>query len=163
MTRCIVVMGVAGCGKSTVSAAVAAELGWTFVEGDDFHPSGNVEKMAAGIPLDDEDRRPWLDALAAEVRSHAAAGRSTVVSCSSLKRSYRDHLVAGIADLTFVFLDIDEATATERLEDRVDHYMGASMVAGQLEALEPPTSDEAVVFDAALPLREIVQSVRDRL
>ncbi len=156
---CIVVMGVAGCGKSTVGAALADELGWTFVEGDDLHPPGNVAKMASGTPLVDEDRWPWLDGVVAEVQSHAAAGASTVVTCSALKRSYRDRLAEGIADPTFVFLGIDEVAAIERLEQRTDHYMGVGMVASQLEALEPPGDDEAIVVDARLPPEEIVSRI----
>ena len=163
MTRCIVVMGIAGSGKSTVGRALADELGCVFVEGDDLHPAANVDKMAAGTPLDDQDRRPWLDAIVSEARCQEREGRSTVVACSALKRSYRDRLRAGLDDPAFVYLEIGEAVATRRLDDRQGHFMGSAMVASQLAALEEPGDDEAIVVDAGLLPEEIISRVVGRL
>jgi gluconokinase len=147
----IVVMGVSGAGKTTLAVALAARLGWPFQEGDALHPQANVEKMRAGIALDDADRMPWLAAIREWMDANRAAGISGVVSCSALKRRYRELLVGGASDVGFVFLDADRALLVERLERRVDHYMPASLLDSQLATLEPPSADEATIIDAALP------------
>ena len=122
----IVVMGVSGSGKTTVGEALAAALGWRFVEGDSFHPASNVAKMSAGIPLDDVDRRPWLEALAAEIARDEAAGGSSVVGCSALKRAYRDILRTGAPRVRFLHVHGDRAVLAGRVSSRPGHFFPAS-------------------------------------
>jgi gluconokinase len=142
-TLTVVVMGVSGCGKTTVAQDLAARLGWEYAEGDDFHPASNVEKMRAGIPLTDEDRAPWLQALAEWIGEHERAGRSVVVTCSALKRSYRDILRAGHPSVWFAHVSADPQVLRERVEHRTNHYMPASLLDSQLATLEPLQPDEA--------------------
>jgi gluconokinase len=152
----VVVMGVSGCGKSTVGSLLAQRLRADFLEGDSLHPQRNVERMAAGVPLTDDDRRDWLLALAQRLKTAHDANRSLVVSCSALKRSYRDVLRSASADLAFVHLHGDPALLTERLAARLDHYMPASLLTSQIETLEVPGHDEhAITFDTALPPQQI--------
>ncbi|KQQ01524.1 MULTISPECIES: gluconokinase [unclassified Rathayibacter] len=138
--RAVVVMGVSGSGKSTVAALLAGRLGWSFLEGDDVHPLANVEKMAAGIPLTDDDRAPWLAALADEVDQRIRSGASVVVTCSALRRRYRD--VLRREDLVFVHLAGSRATVAGRLASRLDHFMPPALLDSQFEALEPLGADE---------------------
>jgi gluconokinase len=142
----LVLMGVAGSGKSTVMAALAARLGWATAEGDDFHSPGNVAKMRAGIPLTDEDRRPWLSALAAWIGEREAAGggagENAIVTCSALKRSYRDLLCDGHESVVIVHLEVPVEELEGRLGRREGHYMPPALLASQLETLEPLGSDE---------------------
>jgi gluconokinase len=155
----LVVMGVSGSGKTTVGEALAAALGWRFVEGDSFHPAANVEKMSAGIPLDDDDRRPWLEALAAEIGKDEAAGRSSVVGCSALKRAYRDILRGGAPRVRFVHVHGERALLTERVAHRPGHFFPAALLDSQLAALEPLGPDEdGVVVDVALPVAAQVEA-----
>ena len=140
--RSYVVMGVAGCGKSTIAAALALALNVTFVEGDAFHPPDNVRKMTAGIPLTDHDREPWLAALAHRLQEARDAGHGLVMTCSALKHVYRDVLRGGDPDVQFVFLDGPQALIAERLASRTGHYMPASLLDSQFAALEKPTPDE---------------------
>lgn len=150
----LVVMGVSGCGKSTVGTALAQALRVEFVEGDAFHPPENVARMAAGIALTDADRAPWLRALAAHIAQ--AAPRGVVVSCSALKRSYRDTL-RGSHGVRFVWLDAPRAHLEARMATRTGHYMPPSLLASQLATLEPPQADEAAVrVDATQPVATIV-------
>lgn len=136
-------MGVSGSGKSVIGAALAIELGVDFVEGDEYHPSENVERMAAGIPLTDDDRAGWLRSLGARIHEAKEAGSGLVVACSALKRSYRDVLRAGAGpELRFVFLRGARALIAERLAGRRGHYMPASLLDSQLATLEEPSSDE---------------------
>ena len=155
----IVVMGVAGCGKSTVGALLARRLHAPFVEGDGRHPAANVAKMAAGEPLTDDDRRPWLDDLHAIMRD--APGR-TVVACSALKREYRERLDGGPGEalgVRFVHLALDEATAEARVAGRAEHFMRSTLVPSQFAALEPLADDEAgVTIAATLPAEAIVEA-----
>ncbi|HET9384111.1 MAG TPA: gluconokinase [Gemmatimonadales bacterium] len=138
-----VIMGVAGSGKTTIGARLAHALEISFVEGDDLHPSANVERMAQGIPLTDEDRLPWLLAIAERLRESVAAGRGVVVTCSALKRSYRDLLRSkGAADTRFVYLSGDRDVIAERLRQRRGHFMPPALLASQFAALEEPASDE---------------------
>lgn len=138
----VVVMGVSGCGKSTVAAALRDRFGFDLLEGDDLHPRANVEKMGAGIPLDDADREPWLRAVGAWMAAREREGRDTVVSCSALKRRYRDLLRAG-TDVWFLHLDGAAALIGERLRARQGHFMPASLLDSQFDALEPLGADEA--------------------
>src|SRR6476661_6613115 len=138
----IVVMGVSGSGKSTVAATLVDRLGWEFAEGEDFHPAANVEKMRAGIALDDDDRWPWLRSLAAWIGEHEKAGRDVVVTCSALKRSYRDLLCDGHPSVWFAHVTADAELIRERIEHRTGHYMPASLLDSQLATLEPLGDDE---------------------
>lgn len=158
----IVVMGVSGCGKSTVGAALASALGVEFVEGDAFHPPENVARMAAGTPLTDADRAGWLRTLAAHIAQ--AAPRGVVVSCSALKRSYRDVLREGSAALRFVWLDLPRAELEARMARRTGHYMPASLLDSQLATLEPPHADEAAIrIDGTLATDILVAEALARL
>ncbi|WP_457966887.1 gluconokinase [Arthrobacter sp. D1-29] len=134
-THRVVVMGVSGCGKSTVGALLAQELGAGFLDGDSLHPGANIQKMAAGIPLDDNDRRPWLQEVG---RRLAAEGdNSLVIACSALKRSYRDLIRSGAADARFVHLHGTASLLAARMAARPGHFMPPSLLASQLETLEP--------------------------
>ena len=141
-TTTIVVMGVSGSGKSTVAATLVDRLGWEFAEGDDFHPAANVEKMRAGNPLDDDDRWPWLRTLAAWIGEHEKAGRNVVVTCSALKRCYRDLLCDGHPSVWFAHVTADPELIRERMEHRTNHYMPPSLLDSQLATLEPLEDDE---------------------
>jgi len=139
----VVAMGVSGTGKSTVAAAVATELGLELVEGDDHHPDTNRKKMADGIPLTDADRLPWLRKLAALVERKQAEGTPTVLSCSALRRSYRDVLRAGAAEIFFLHLHADFDVLLERMGERKGHFMPASLLQSQFDTLEPLGPDES--------------------
>jgi gluconokinase len=160
----VVVMGVSGSGKTTVGEALAVALGWRFVEGDAFHPPANVAKMSAGIPLDDADREPWLRALAAEIARDEAAGRSSVIGCSSLKRAYRDILRSGAPRVRFLHVHGDTEILAERVSHRPGHFFPAALLESQLAALEPLAADEdGVVVDLALPVEAQVAAALDGL
>ena len=153
----IVVMGVAGSGKSTVAAALAKRLGWAFAEADMFHSTANVAKMSAGTPLTDEDRWPWLDAMAGWLAHARAEGRPCVLACSALRRVYRERLAGGHDDVRFVFLAGDFETIEARMARRTGHYMPASLLASQFATLEPPAADEpAITLSAAQPVAKLV-------
>ncbi len=156
----IVVMGPSGCGKSTVGAALAESLGARFVDGDDLHPLTNVDKMAAGVPLDDDDRMPWLHVVGETLRDDEAI----VVACSALRRRYRDAIRVAAPDAFFAELVVDRSVLVGRLEERAEHFMPASLMDSQLEALEPLESDEhGVRIDASLDLVEEVAAISDAL
>jgi len=138
----VVVMGVSASGKSTVGRSLAQHLGWPFVEGDDFHPAGNVAKMTAGHPLDDTDREPWLRALADLLRTTTRAHRSTVVTCSALKHAYRDVLRAAAPSVWFLYLALDQETARERISNRTQHFMPTQLLDSQYDILEPLRASE---------------------
>jgi len=141
-THALIVMGVSGSGKTTIANALVAQSGYTFAEGDDFHPTANVEKMHAGHPLDDDDRWPWLRAVAQWIGEHERSGTSVVVTCSALKRSYRDLLRRNNNSVWFVHLTLPTATLADRLQRRKGHYMPASLLDSQLATLEPLDADE---------------------
>lgn len=145
--RVLVVMGVSGSGKSTVAAMIADRLGWDFAEGDAVHPPANVAKMQAGTPLDDEDRWPWLDVVAAWIRDHLSSGTHGVVTCSALKRSYRDVLRA--PGVVFVHVAGDGTLIGDRMAARSGHFMPTALLASQLATLELPQPDEAHITVAA--------------
>jgi len=152
----VVVMGVSGCGKTTVGRLLAKRLKAEFLEGDDLHPERNVERMAAGIALTDTDRRDWLRAIAQQLADAHAARYALVVSCSALKRSYRNVLRAASGELAFVHLDAAPALLEQRLSARTDHFMPASLLVSQLETLEPPGADErALTLAATLPADQL--------
>lgn len=143
----LVVMGVSGSGKSTVAALLAGQLGWDLEEGDDLHPSENVEKMAAGIPLNDEDRAPWLDTVSSWIIEHVMAGVPGIITCSALKRRYRDVLRED--NVIFVHLAGSKHLIGNRLSARLDHFMPTSLLDSQLATLEVPEADERhITIDA---------------
>jgi gluconokinase len=162
--RVIVVMGIAGAGKTTVGRALAGSLGWSFHDADDFHPAANVEKMRAGVPLDDTDRAPWLATLRDLVARHVARGEHAVLACSALKQSYREALLPAGAPrdaVAFVHLDVAPSVAERRLAGRRGHYMQPSLVASQVATLEPP--GDALCLDGELPVPELVSRIRRAL
>lgn len=162
--RRLVVMGVSGCGKSTVGQALAQRLGLHFVEGDELHSPQNVARMAAGIALTDADRHDWLQAVAQQLANATAASRGVVVSCSALKRRYRDLLRAAAPDLQLVYLHGPRELLAQRLAARRGHYMPPSLLLSQLETLEPPQADEAAVAaDIAQSPERIVDAVCGQL
>lgn len=159
--RRIVVMGVSGCGKSTIGALVATELGLPFTDGDSLHPLENIAKMAAGIPLDDADRAPWLAVVGRELASSA---NGLVVACSALKRSYREAILAEAPDAVFLHLDGSREVLASRMEGRSGHFMPAALLDSQLAALEAPGDDEpAVVIDISAPVDALVGDAVVRL
>lgn len=158
----LVVMGVSGSGKSTVAAMVSTRLGWDFEEGDELHPPDNVAKMAAGHPLTDADRRPWLRRVAAWIIDHTAAGRPGVITCSALRRSYRDVLRG--EHVVFVYLTGDRGQIAQRIAARHGHYMPASLLDSQFATLEPPDPDEQVIrLDVGATPSELATEVIERL
>jgi carbohydrate kinase (thermoresistant glucokinase family) len=152
----VVVMGVSGCGKSTVGRLLARSLKAEFLEGDELHPPRNIERMAAGIALTDKDRRDWLLAIAQQLADARAGQHALVVSCSALKRSYRDTLRNAASQLAFVHIHASRELLEARLLARADHFMPSTLLDSQLQTLEPPGPDErAITFDAALPAAQI--------
>jgi gluconokinase len=158
-TTSIVVRGVSGSGKSTVAAGLVERLGWEFAEGDEFHPAANVEKMRSGTPLDDEDRWPWLRTLAGWIGEREQAGESVVVTCSALKRAYRDVLRDGHPSVWFAHVTADAELLRERLTHRSGHFMPSSLLDSQLALLEPLQHGEpgASVSGAGAPEDVVTQ------
>lgn len=152
----LVVMGVSGSGKTEISQAVAAALGWRHIEADHFHPRENVERMRAGIPLSDDDRIHWLDSLIAEMQAAQASGEGFVLACSALKRTYRERLRAAVPGLQFAHLDIDQATALQRVGARPGHFMPTSLVDSQFSTLETPSGESHVLVVSAAQNRAAV-------
>ena len=152
-------MGVSGSGKSTVGRALAERLGWRFAEGDEFHSAASIAKMRAGVALTDEDRWPWLDAIAAWIRSTRANGERCVVACSALKRAYRERIAAGRDDVRFVHLAADHDTIAARLARRTGHYMPLSLLRSQFDTLEAPLDEGAFVASADEAPDRIVSDV----
>jgi len=153
----VVVMGVSGAGKTTIGEALARRLGWRFIDGDDYHPSENVAKMAAGTPLADGDRWPWLDKLNLLLKQEKQA----VVACSALKEAYRRRLTAGLSDYKIVYLYGSRKLIRSRMKARPHRYMPASLLDSQFAALEPPA--RAIPVDVAMPVRACIEAVLDRL
>jgi gluconokinase len=149
----VIIMGVCGCGKTTVGRALAHALGWVFLDADEYHPASNVAKMAAGVALTDDDRWPWLDRLNREIQTLHADGRHAILACSALRQAYRDRLSTA-GDLKWVYLKGDAATIEPRLASRRGHYMPPSLLASQFAALEEPAA--AIVVD-------IRQSIADQV
>jgi gluconokinase len=160
----LVVMGVSGSGKSTIASMLAHRLGWVYEDGDWFHPKSNVEKMHHGEPLTDEDRWPWLHAIAHWIDDTLKAGNHGIVACSALKRAYRDILVGGHRDVRIVFLKGDRELIARRIAARDDHFMPASLLDSQFDALEEPGVDERpIVVSIAPHPREIVDAIVQKL
>jgi gluconokinase len=157
----VVVMGVQGCGKTSVGSALAARLGARFLDADDFHPPANVEKMRAGTPLDDTDRAPWLERLNAELRASVARGEPVVLACSALKARYRDALGHGLPSLRFVHLAGSFELIAQRLAARNHRYMPTTLLRSQFDALEPPS--DAIAIDVGGTVDEIVETAAARL
>jgi carbohydrate kinase (thermoresistant glucokinase family) len=161
MVKAIVVMGVSGSGKTTVARLLAGRLGWAFAEADEFHSPANVAKMRAGVALNDDDRRPWLAAIADRIDSAREANEPIVVTCSALKRRYRDILVASRPDVALVYLKGDYDTIAQRMAARPHHYMPVSLLKSQFEALEEPAADEhAIVLDIRRTPEELVDRIK---
>lgn len=167
-TLSIVVMGVSGCGKSTVGHLLANELGCRFIDGDDLHPQANKDKMASGVPLDDDDRWPWLELVGQALAGAAnpvdgfelVKPTGTVVACSALKRSYRDAILAAAENTWFVHLHGTPELLEQRLRDRQGHFMKANMLQSQLATLQPLEDDEpGRVYDIALPVSQLVRQI----
>jgi len=156
----LVIMGVSGSGKSTVAGILAGQLGWDLEEGDDLHPPENVAKMAAGHPLDDDDRAPWLDTISSWIIEHTMAGVPGIITCSALKRRYRD--VLREHNVIFVHLTGSKDLIGRRLATRLDHYMPPALLDSQVATLEPPGDDErAITIDAGrAPAQEAAEIVR---
>ncbi|HEY1105855.1 MAG TPA: gluconokinase, GntK/IdnK-type [Agromyces sp.] len=155
----LVVMGVSGSGKTTFAELIAGRLGWDLQEGDALHPEANVAKMASGVPLTDDDRWPWLDRIAAWIDAHLAAGEPAVITCSALKRSYRDRLAR--PNVVFVHLAGGRELIADRLEHRTGHYMPASLLGSQFETLEPlEPGERGLVVDAqGTPEDEVAEAI----
>lgn len=160
----IIVMGVSGSGKSTISALLAEALGWPFADADGFHPAANVAKMAAGQPLTDADRWPWLDAIAAHIGGARGTGQPVVVACSALRRAYRDRLRAGHSDMIFLHLAGAPEVIAERQAARQGHFMPPSLMASQFATLEDPAEEaDAVTVSVSASPHEVVAAAIDQL
>jgi gluconokinase len=155
-----IIMGPTGAGKTTVGLMLATQLNWQFADADAFHPPANVEKMSHGIPLNDADRGPWLEAMRKAILEWIAAGKNVVLACSALKRAYRDELRPG-PEVKVVYLKGNYALFAERIHRRHGHFAGEGILAGQFADLEEP--DDAITVDAALAPQQIVAEIRKRL
>jgi gluconokinase len=160
----VIVMGVSGSGKSYVGNKLAEATGWPFAEGDDYHSAANKAKMHAGIPLTDEDRLPWLDALHQAMLEWQTAGQSGILACSALKASYRERLSAGIEKLRYVWLDPPRAVLEERMRNRPGHFMPAALLDSQLATLEDPGGEGHVLrLDGSGPVEQEIAMILDWL
>ncbi len=163
----VLIMGVSGCGKSTTGERLAGRLGWIFRDADSFHPPANVEKMSRGVPLDDDDRAPWLAAIAAWMDERSAAGEAAVVTCSALKRRYRDVLIGRRDFVKLVHLVGEKALIAERMARRTDHFMPPALLDSQFAALEAPGDDEKplnvpITLDPDAVVERIADALRAR-
>lgn len=159
----IIVMGVSGSGKTAVGRALAKRLRCPFYDGDDFHPPENIAKMSRGVPLNDDDRLPWLNRLNELLADHWRHGQSAVLACSALKRRYRDLLRSGIEQMQFVHLQGSFDLIWKRMQRRSDHYMKAGMLQSQFDALETPAKDEALIVDVSQSVDAAVRTILEYL
>jgi gluconokinase len=161
--RTLVVMGVSGTGKSTLGRALSKSLAWRFVEGDDFHPEENLEKMSLGEPLNNDDRRPWLDKLNREIQNDQRRGVCSILACSALKKRYRDRLTHGLDGVQFVFLCGTRDVILDRLRNRRGHFMPSDLLDSQIAALEPPEDAifVSVELSTELQVAEVVKQLSD--
>jgi len=160
----VVVMGVSGSGKTTIAERLAAAEGWPLLEGDSFHPPANVAKMAAGTPLTDDDRWPWLRAIAAAIDAYRARGENAVVACSALRRAYRDVLIGDRSDVRLVYLKGSRNLIADRLGARKGHFMPAALLDSQFSTLEEPGPEEnPITVEIGGTPDVIVQTIRERL
>jgi gluconokinase len=160
----IIIMGVSGAGKSTIGAMLGEQLGLRFRDGDDFHSAANRAKMSAGIALNDEDRKPWLEDIGRELQRAYVSGRPVIIACSALKRSYRTLLRQHAPDVVFIHLTGDRETLLLRMNSREDHFMPSSLLDSQLSTLEPLTADEDhVLADCTMPSAMLVETICGQL
>lgn len=157
----VVVMGVSGSGKTTVGKLLAQNLGWKYLEGDDFHSAENIKKMSNGISLTDEDRMPWLARIKNEIDYYFENGSDVVLACSALQENYRTYLAAGISTIRFLYLKGESAVIRERMKSRGDHYMKSEMLNSQFSSLEEPT--DAIVADITRAPQDIVSQAESEL
>lgn len=162
MKRVFVIMGVSGCGKTTVGLALAQKLTVPFHDGDDFHPPENVSKMANGIPLGDDDRYFWLERLHDLIGEYLARGETAVIACSALKKKYRDHLRRGYDNVTIIYLEGSFNLIWERMATRRSHYMKADMLQSQFDALEPPLPHNALYISVEYSVDQIVECIMEQ-
>jgi gluconokinase len=155
--KAVILMGVAGSGKTAVGKGVVTRLNWLFLDADVFHPAANIVKMKQGIPLNDEDRTPWLLALRDELKRLLAEGRFAILACSALKESYRQLLSDYVSAMSFVFLDVDQETIRERMQNRSAHFFPKELMQSQFASLEKPKN--AIIIDARNPLDEVIDRV----
>ena len=155
--RAVILMGVAGSGKTAVGQKLAERLHWVFLDADNFHPPANIEKMKHGIPLNDDDRVPWLHRLHDELQHRLAGGQSVILACSALKESYRRTLRDHVSPLTFVYLDVDAETIRSRLRHRAAHFFPKELMESQFATLERPK--DAIIVDARKPLEAVADQV----
>ena len=160
----IVLMGVSGCGKTTIGTNLARRLNWEYQEGDALHPQKNIVKMSEGIPLNDDDRKPWIARIADWIETRCIAGRDGVISCSALKEAYRQTIRGNQSDVQFVYLRGSRELLSDRLAYRKDHFMSPNLLESQLELLEEPSVDEqAMVVTIDFTPEKIVQKICDSL
>jgi len=157
----VLVMGVSGSGKTTIGEALARELGWEYLDADDYHPKANVAKMASGVPLEDADRWPWLEKINEELLKIQKQDRSAVVGCSALKQAYRERLARGLRDFEVVYLRGDFALLQSRIAARKHRFMPATLLQSQFDALEPPA--HAVEVDVSVPVESSVSKIKEQL
>lgn len=156
-----IIMGVSGCGKTTVGKLLAQQLDAPFYDGDDFHPPENIAKMSSGQPLNDDDRKPWLDRLHAWMKRYVEGGKTAVFACSALKKAYRDRLRGNLDAVQFVHLEGDFDLIWQRMQAREGHYMKAGMLQSQFDTLETPSKVEALIVSIELSPTEIVNTIRE--
>lgn len=159
----MILMGVSGCGKSTIGKTLSTRLGWEFIEGDDLHPKDNIEEMASGDPLEDEDRVPWLHTINRLLLEKQDEGESVIISCSALKGWYREILRRDVDNLIFVYLHGEYETILQRMQERGAHFMKADMLRSQFDDLEPPDASRAILVSIEQPVEKTVDDILQAL